>query len=894
MDDGSARDEQLIAIVDAALKLNAGEREGYLRSACGSDPKLLEEAAETVEWEGRMDGFLRKPLLSFPQSGEPFEPGETVCGRFTILRKIGEGGMGVVYEAFDNKRNQPIAIKAAKPGFGTMLSPELEGALRVRHTNVCLVNEIHTAQTAAGLIDFLTMELLQGETLSARLARLGKLPPPEAEKIGLQLCAGLKEAHRSGVIHRDLKPGNIILCSEAGSRAVITDFGLCGEACQSGFFGTQRYLAPELLLGQKASRASDIYALGVILYEMVAGVETRDSGSAVPQASANAAALPQASRAYRKLIAEFLSLQPERRCLGFETAPHALSHHTWSRRELFSATAASAVAVAAGWLERERFSDWLQPLPRKRFVVLLPGPPITDQKIRPIVTAAIDAIENELARAESTDRNLFVTSAHESVSSGKALGEIGSSLGVNLALQASAAEEPDGVRLLLKLVDISSGALLRKRQITCASSDVPSLPSNAVECAASLLNVRWNQEAAARLKPGTDSASALRSFQAAEELRKKPNDDGLSAAIDQYKKALDADPKFAAAYTQLSIAYRRSYAVNADSAVLALARGNALRAIELDPNSASAHLALAMVHSAEGNFNAAQNEMRLAFQLDPGNPRYLLWQAQIYRHFHRWQLAEQTFRKLQQERPNYWISYNDLGALLTDVGRYREAMDSFRVASVAAPGSALVWNNLGTAHFRLAHLAQAEEAYRRSIALKPSDAVSLNLGEVLRVQGKFAEAEAACKQAVKLSPASDDNWLGLADCYEAMGGHQKEASDAFAQAAAAAEQLLAVEPNNSAAWVRLALYRLKTGAIRDPSALLRRAEESNPLDLDSSLLKVRVLELAGNRKSALNEAADCLRRGPVHFQISTVPDLKALARDPHYSRLLQLPAGTVL
>jgi Flp pilus assembly protein TadD len=301
-----------------------------------------------------------------------------------------------------------------------------------------------------------------------------------------------------------------------------------------------------------------------------------------------------------------------------------------------------------------------------------------------------------------------------------------------------------------------------------------------------------------------------------------------------------------------------------------------------------------MVHSAEGDFKAAQQQMKIGVQLDPANPRYLLWQAQVYRHFHRWQLAEQTFRKLQQERPNYWIAYNDLGALLTDLGRYREAMECFRVASVAAPGSALVWNNLGTAHFRLGHLAQAEEAYRRSAGLKASDAVSLNLGEVLRVQGKFSEAEAACKQAVKLAPASDDNWLGLADCYEAMGGHAKEASAAFAQAAAAAEQLIAVEPNNSAVWVRLALYRLKTGAIRDPSELLRRAGEASSLDLDSSLLKIRVLELAGNRKAALNQAADCLHRGPVHFQISTVQDLKGLARDPHYSRLLQLPAGTVL
>ena len=109
-------------------------------------------------------------------SRRPFEIGQVISNRFEILKEIGEGGMGFVYEAFDRKRNQRIAIKAAKPGYYRLLSPELQGALQVRHPNVCLVNEIHTTQTAHGEIDFLTMELLEGETLAARLVADGKLP----------------------------------------------------------------------------------------------------------------------------------------------------------------------------------------------------------------------------------------------------------------------------------------------------------------------------------------------------------------------------------------------------------------------------------------------------------------------------------------------------------------------------------------------------------------------------------------------------------------------------------------------------------------------------------------------------------------------------------------------
>ena len=184
--------------------------------------------------------------------------------------------MGVVYEAVDSKRQQRIAIKAAKPGFHRFLSPELEGALHVRHHNICLVNEIHSVRTSSGETDFLTMELLQGETLSAHIAAQGKLASEEALDIARQLCAGIAEAHRSGILHGDLKTNNVMLCEEPNGscRVVITDFGLASLlALPSGETGgTPAYMAPELWKGEKASKASDIYALGVIFYEMVTGV----------------------------------------------------------------------------------------------------------------------------------------------------------------------------------------------------------------------------------------------------------------------------------------------------------------------------------------------------------------------------------------------------------------------------------------------------------------------------------------------------------------------------------------------------------------------------------------------------------------------------------------------
>ena len=158
--------------------------------------------------------------------------------------------MGVVYEAVDAKRRLRVALKFGKLGFQRLLAPELEGALRVRHPNICLVNQIHTADIESQPVDFLAMEYVEGQTLTQYLLDHGKLPQEKALEVARQLCAGISEAHHSGTIHRDLKSGNVMLCKTADDRlrVVIMDFGLAGVfGVDSAEGGTPGYMAPELL-----------------------------------------------------------------------------------------------------------------------------------------------------------------------------------------------------------------------------------------------------------------------------------------------------------------------------------------------------------------------------------------------------------------------------------------------------------------------------------------------------------------------------------------------------------------------------------------------------------------------------------------------------------------------
>jgi serine/threonine protein kinase len=123
MENSPERDERVMQIVSQARRQSPAKRDSFLRLACEADPTLYEEIAETLQWEDRMGRFLQEPLIALTVLGRPFQPGEVIEGRFEIVRVIGEGGMGVVYEAIDRKRNTRIAIKAAKPGFQRLLSP---------------------------------------------------------------------------------------------------------------------------------------------------------------------------------------------------------------------------------------------------------------------------------------------------------------------------------------------------------------------------------------------------------------------------------------------------------------------------------------------------------------------------------------------------------------------------------------------------------------------------------------------------------------------------------------------------------------------------------------------------------------------------------------------------
>jgi serine/threonine protein kinase len=271
-------------LFDSAVDRLPSEVEDYLRSACGGDEELLGEVRRMLE-QHRAAGFLDAPPVRPPLA---FQPGDVAAGRYRILRKLGHGGMGQVYEAEDTELRERVALKtllpdvAADSGMIARFKREIQLARKIGHPHVCRVFDLarHPADgSSPNAALFLTMEFLEGETLAEYLNRESRIAPAEAMPLLAQMADALDAAHRTGIIHRDFKPANVMLVpGERG--AVVTDFGLARTVEVSGdttatatgqLVGTIDYMAPELFTGAPATPAADVYALGLVAYRMVTG-----------------------------------------------------------------------------------------------------------------------------------------------------------------------------------------------------------------------------------------------------------------------------------------------------------------------------------------------------------------------------------------------------------------------------------------------------------------------------------------------------------------------------------------------------------------------------------------------------------------------------------------------
>lgn len=845
-----------------------------------------------------------------------FKPGDLIDDRFAVVRFLARGGMGEVYEVEDrNLRGTHVALKtilsqyAADPVMRQRFEREVLSARGVVHPNLCPIYDLGHWMRPEGQLTYLTMKLLPGESLAARVARDGPLRGEEALSVLRQVAEGMAAAHEAGILHRDIKTGNILVHG-SGVHVVawVTDFGLARATLSDdtsltlrGVAGTPGFMAPELFYGSAPTQASDVYALGVVAHVVLTG---RLPHILVPHGK-NAPGPFQATDVpgpWRRFVegclqpaveVRFQSVReampampamPGAPATGGAVAARARMGKRFSRRKMLVLGAgASASAAIGAWLEWGQIIEFLAPLPSTRFVALmalpLGSPPA-------LLATVMDSIGQRLTRAEAYVKNLLIIAPRDRPGPAEAidsLGEVQNTLGANLVLTASLDQSSSQARLNMRLLDANSQRVLRRGTVECAMDSIGTLAQSAAQKAASWLQLPGSDE---RLSDPEELKSVppnvFQAYSEAEQLLNEPNHAGLEQAIVKYQQVLDLDRHFALAYARLAIAYIRQYYVVREAANLDLAGSNAANALFYNPHSAIGLLSQALVLVCRGKTREAQDYFKKAQQADPGNPEILFYKAWTLDRQGLLPEAEQAYRDILAVRPNYWPAYNNLGAVLTRQAKYEEAAKAFAAAAAAAPQVAQPLGNLAQTYLDLGRIDDARTALNESLRRAESEDAYLALGDLDFMQSKYNDALTDYGRAARLNPRNHLTLRNMGDCYTVLG-NAKMATQYYGRAAQVLSAQLKADPKDGLGWANLAFYDAKLGNRSDAETDMENAKAHiSSGDVASRFMIVQALAVLGRKKEALDLLLWCMDKGLSTSEVDLALDLKDLRNTEAY------------
>ncbi|HET7826589.1 MAG TPA: protein kinase, partial [Anaeromyxobacter sp.] len=687
-------------------------------SAGHGDPGHADDPPRPEVAPGALSALLQQ-LAEIPeQRAEPPEPQPgAVFGRFEIVRKIGGGAFGVVYEARDRQLHRSVAFKLVRPGRleggEDQLGREAEVVAALSHPNLVTLFDVGRCDHGP----YLVLELLRGTTLHERSGR-GPLPVPEAVRVATEIARALGYAHGQGVVHRDLKPSNVFLCDDG--RVKLLDFGMAhafGRRRVSG--GTPAYMAPEQWREAPEDERSDVYALGVMLFEMLTGVlpfpgDLHGDATRSPR-RAPSLEVP-ASGALAELVGRLLEKDPTARprdgaevlrdlsAIGAELrapqepsgAPRSPRIRRTRRVRALAVAGAALAAVAAAvafWIWRPRTPA----PPRARAIVVLPFANVSDSPENEYFS---DGLTEEILHVLTRLRELRVaarTSSFYFKNKNVEISEVAQRLGVDVVLEGSVRRDRDRVRISAELVDARSGFRIWGQTYDRQLADVLSIQEDIARQVVGGLELVLSRASQGELnKPRAVSVAAYDLYlRGRAQLRLPVSTDSLDRADALLEQAIATDPAMAQAYAALCESWLARYELAHSAESYEQAETACSRALSRDPEAGEVYLALGNLHLASGGYAKAEQEFERAAGLADGSVDAVLGLARTYEAERRMDEAERTFDRAVQLDRGYWRVHQLRGNFLFHVARYQEAARSYAEVVQRTPDNATARANLG-------------------------------------------------------------------------------------------------------------------------------------------------------------------------------------------------------
>ncbi len=866
----------------------------------------------------------------FP-SPPPVE-GQIING-YRIAGRLGLGGMGVVYRAFDIKLERQVALKFLPPSMAedeharTAFLYEARAASALDHPNIGAIYGIE--ETATGQ-PFIVMAFYEGQTLSARLSS-GPIALEEALSIAIQVARGIEEAHARNIVHRDIKPSNILLTAQGIAK--IVDFGIARLVSSEsitqtgGISGTAAYMSPEQAAGRAVDRRTDLWSLGVVLHEMVTGRNAFEAENmpATLFAIVYSAPLPPAEGlqpAVEQIIYRVLAKNPDNRyqtaadmIRDLEAASRGTSGNTdpvlvAQRLDQVRGFASQTTSSGEAFVAPSPTRAWILPVAACAIFVVA-GTPLLIPQVRhflaetffsgaskhiavlPLATEGsepgdaaladglMESLTNRLSNLQAGNQSLWVVPASEVRR--RKVADPASALktfGANLAVLGAVRRDAAGVHLTINLIDTRNTRQLGSAEFADRSGDFSAVQDAAIVKLTEWMNIAPGREPSAR-KTSTTPAAYQSYLQALGYIQRYDKPANLDRAAGLLNDAVKADPKFALAFAALGEAYLLKYRATHERQWLDQATASCTRALQLSDSLAPVYVTMGRIHENSGNPALALQEFQRAMELEPHNADALFGIAAVNEEQGRAKEAEEMFRRAAALRPDYWDGYNKLGSFYLRQKRWSEADREYQRVIGLVPDNVAGYVNRGAALMNMGRLDEAAAALKKAAGLSPSYAVYANLGNLYFRKGDFANAVQFTRKALELNGQDYRVWVNLAGSYRWLN-QDEDARQAYQRALPLAEEQVKLQPQDALLQAQMAeLYAHsgdKTKALLRMDAALALA----PGDRDVLVRCADVCDRLGDRARAVEFANKAVALGFPIDQLKLDPEARGIIADPNF------------